>query len=102
MTDDLSRRALLKATLATGAGLVLGHAAAPLPAIAESIDAISASDAAPPRHAAAATMHGVPFDRRDTVRIAIVGTGLRGRSSLSELLAIDGVQITALADIRPE
>ena len=99
MTDDVTRRALLKATLASGAGLALGGAFAPLPAIAESIDAATASDAAPARASAAATMHGVPFERRETVRIAIVGTGLRGRSILSELLAIDGVHIVALADI---
>jgi hypothetical protein len=36
------------------------------------------------------------------VRIAIVGTGLRGRSILSELLAIDGVRVTAVADIVPD
>ena len=47
-------------------------------------------------------MLGVPFERHETVRIAIVGTGLRGRSVLGELLAIDGVRITALADIVPE
>ena len=36
------------------------------------------------------------------MRFAIVGTGLRGRSILSELLAIEGVQIVAVADIAPE
>lgn len=47
-------------------------------------------------------MLGVPFARHDTVRLAIVGTGLRGRSVLGEWLAVDGVQITALCDIVPE
>jgi predicted dehydrogenase len=47
-------------------------------------------------------MKGVPFERRDTVRFGIVGTGLRGKSVLSELLAIDGVRITALCDVAPE
>ena len=47
-------------------------------------------------------MLGVPFERHDIVRVAIVGTGLRGRSVLGELLAIEGVRITALADIVPE
>lgn len=50
----------------------------------------------------AATMLGVPFERRETVRIAIVGTGLRGRSMLGEWLAVDGARITALCDVVPE
>ena len=36
------------------------------------------------------------------VRLAIVGTGLRGRSTLGEFLAVEGVQVVALADIVPE
>lgn len=50
----------------------------------------------------AGTMIGVPFERRDVVRIAIVGTGLRGRAMLGEWLAVDGVRITALGDVVPE
>ncbi len=45
---------------------------------------------------------GVPFERRDVVRIAIVGTGLRGRSTLNELLGVGNVRITALCDTVPE
>jgi predicted dehydrogenase len=48
------------------------------------------------------TMIGVPFERHETVRIAIIGTGLRGRSVLNELLNVPGVKITALCDIVPE
>ena len=55
-----------------------------------------------PPETVAPTMIGVPFERRETVRIAIVGTGLRGRSMLDEWLAVDGVRITALCDIVPE
>ncbi len=47
-------------------------------------------------------MLGVPFERHEKVRIAVIGTGLRGRSTMGELLAVEGVQITALADIAPE
>jgi predicted dehydrogenase len=109
--NPLSRRDLLKQTLAASAGLAAAGAltpVSPMPAIAESIDAATASGAAPARpidasgRATAATMRGVPFERRDVVRIGIVGTGLRGKSVLSELLAIDGVQIVALADIVPD
>ena len=46
-------------------------------------------------------MIGVPFERHDTVRIAIVGTGLRGRSMLNEWVAVPNVKITALCDIVP-
>ncbi len=102
MTDAIDRRSLLKQALAAGAGAAALSSLSPLNANAESVDAIHAPDAAPPRAANAVTMRGVPFERRETVRFAIVGTGLRGRSIISELLAIDGVQITAIADIAPE
>jgi len=102
VTDQLHRRDLLKQALATGAGLAAAGALTPLPAIAESITAATAPDAVPERPAGAKTMKGVPFARHPVVRFAIVGTGLRGRSILSELLAIDGVKIVAVADIAPE
>ena len=102
MTDPLNRRDLLKQTLVTGVGIAAAGALTPLPAIAESITAVRAPDAVPPRPAGARTMKGVPFARHQTVRIGIVGTGLRGRSVLSELLAIDGVRIVAVADTVPE
>jgi predicted dehydrogenase len=97
---DISRRDLLKlgalggATLA-GSGLFTS-------AIAENIDASSHPDVAPPAPARRVTMRGVPFDRHETVRVGIVGTGLRGSSVLGELLAIQGVRITALADVVPD
>ena len=47
-------------------------------------------------------MLGVPFDRHPRVRVAIVGTGLRGTSVLREFLAVDGVDVTALCDIVPD
>ncbi len=102
MTDPLNRRDLLKQTLVTGVGIAAAGALTPLPAIAESITAVRAPEAIPPRPAGARTMKGVPFARHQTVRIGIVGTGLRGRSVLSELLAIDGVRIVAVADTVPE
>lgn len=102
MTDQLHRRDLLKQALVTGAGLAAAGALTPLPAIAETITAATTPDAVPERPAGAKTMKGVPFTRHPVVRFAIVGTGLRGRSMLSELLAIDGVQIVAVADIAPE
>lgn len=89
MTDGpfdevLSRRDLLKAATAVGGAL-----------------ALPGYEAGGARGSAAASMMGVPFERHATVRVAIVGTGLRGSSVLNELLAVDGVQITALCDIVP-
>jgi predicted dehydrogenase len=87
--SEIVRRDLLKMALGGGAAIAAGRAT-----LAESP---RADHDAPP--AAAPTMKNVAFERRDTVRVAIVGTGLRGRSVLSELLAIDGVRITALCDV---
>lgn len=84
----ITRRDLLKAAGAVGAGLAV--APTTLPGLEP-----------PPRERDAATMLGVPFARHDTVRLAIVGTGGRGTGMLREWLAVDGVQITALCDIVP-
>ena len=89
---DLDRREFLRLGAAAGAGLALGTR----PAEA----APQATGGSTP--ASAASMIGVPFDRHDIVRIGIVGTGLRGRSVLHELLGVDNVRITALCDIVPE
>lgn len=86
----LSRRDLLKAAGAASAALAVTPTDSP-----------AAEAPMAPALAAAPTMMGVPFARHATVRVAIVGTGLRGRSVLSELLAVDGAQITALCDIDP-
>lgn len=102
MSDSINRRDLLKQALVAGAGLAGASALTPMPAIAESLAAGADSAVPPERGAAARTMKGVPFARHDTVRFAIVGTGLRGRSLLSELLAIDNVRIVAVCDIAPE
>src|SRR5262245_779099 len=89
----ISRRDLLKSATVAGAGLGLTSIAKPAtPALATLLE--------PP--AVYASMIGVPFEKRDTMRLGIVGTGLRGRSVLGEFLAIDNVQIVALCDIVEE
>ena len=91
--DSLSRRDLLKGATLAGAALATGIAP----------QEAGAGELAPASLATAAErMLGVPFEKRDVVRIAIVGTGLRGRSVLNEWLGVDGVRITALCDIVPE
>jgi predicted dehydrogenase len=97
---DISRRDLLKLGALGGATLAGGGLFTS--AIAENIDAASHPDAAPPAPARRVTMRGVPFDRHETVRVGIVGTGLRGSSVLGELLAIQGVRVTALTDVIPD
>ncbi|MGH7709898.1 MAG: twin-arginine translocation signal domain-containing protein, partial [Gemmatimonadaceae bacterium] len=65
-SSSYSRRDLLKQV---GLG---GVAAAVVAGLEPSVaDALAPARSAP-------TMIGVPFEKRDTVRIAIVGTGLRG------------------------
>jgi predicted dehydrogenase len=97
--DDRSRRDLLKGAALTGAGLALGW---PANAHAEGAPTPLLPIALTEPERAAPTMVGVPFEKRDVVRIAIVGTGLRGRSVLHELLGVDNVRITALCDTVPE
>ena len=98
--SDISRRDLLKGAALAGAGLAAGGLFQP--AIAEDAAAVLHPDLAPPAPASRATMKGVPFERHETVRIGIVGTGLRGRSVLHELLALDHVAVVAIADVVPD
>ncbi len=98
--SDLSRRDLLKG--AALAGVALAASGTFSSAIAENITAASYPDLEPPAPARRRTMRAVPFDRHDTVRVGIVGTGLRGRSVLTELLGVEGVKIVALCDVVPD
>ncbi len=50
----------------------------------------------------AKSMIGVPFEKHETVRLAIIGTGLRGTSVLNQFLNVPGVKITALCDVVQE
>ena len=95
MSDQLSRRDLL-----TGAAAALAASAltvTPARMLASTDD--WRVDLSPPAPPDAKRMLGVPFKKHDVVRVAIIGTGLRGRSTLGELLAIEGVRITALCDV---
>lgn len=48
------------------------------------------------------SMHGIPFERCEVVRVGFIGLGGRGRSLLQELLACEGVHVTAIADVGEE
>ena len=98
--SDLSRRDLLKAAALATAGIAT---AGPFTnAIAEHITAGSHPDLAPPAPPNRKSMRAVPFAKHDVVRVGMVGTGLRGRSVLTELLGVDGVKIVALCDVVPD
>ncbi len=99
--NPLSRRDLLKSAALAGAESPCSPAPTlPRPPHTEPA-ALRHPAADPGAPSGAATMIGVPFERHDTVRIAIVGTGLRGRSMLNEWVAVPNVKITALCDIVP-
>ena len=94
MTDDtrrpFSRRELLKTATGAAAALSLARAGA------------AQSPAPAPPGPPGGTMIGVAFERRDKVRLGLVGCGGRGTSLLHDLLGIDGVEVKAVCDIVPE
>lgn len=45
------------------------------------------------------SMHHIPFEPHSTIRFGLIGAGERGRYLLHELLACEGVQVQAVADI---
>ncbi len=94
--SEMSRRGLLKGAALAGAGVAASGAFTR--GIAEDISAIRHPDQQPVAPKARKTMKGVPFERTANVRVGIVGTGLRGRSVLNELLGVDGVTIVAICD----
>ena len=95
--SELSRRDLLKAAALATAGVATSGTFTS--AIAENVSAITHPDLAPPAPAARQSMRAVPFEKHDVVRIGMVGTGLRGRSLLRDLLGVPNVQIVALCDL---
>ncbi|MEU3373375.1 Gfo/Idh/MocA family oxidoreductase [Streptomyces sp. NPDC006660] len=94
---DVSRRSVLRGAGAASAGIGLGVTTTPATA-AQHADrhAGRPSAAAPPRQGE--TMIGVPFERRSTVRVAMIGLGNRGAAMLDLYLAVPGVAVVALCD----
>ncbi|GAU69111.1 amidohydrolase family protein [Streptomyces sp. NBRC 110611] len=92
-----SRRSVLWTAGAAGAGLGLGGLTAG-PAAAAAPRAAGPSTTAAAPSAKGKTMIGVPFERRSTVRVAIIGLGNRGGSMIDLFLAVPGVRVVALCD----
>lgn len=78
--SDITRRDLLKSGVAATIGTAL-------------VGAESAHAAAPSK-----SMIGVPFERRDRVRLGVVGVGRRGQSMINDFLGVDNLDIVALCD----
>ncbi len=47
------------------------------------------------------TMIGVPFEKHDVIRFGVIGTGVRGTTTLAEMLKFPGVEVTAICDVLP-
>lgn len=81
LMSNISRRDIIKTGVAA--------------TVATSLIGAETAKAAP---VAAKTMADVPFERRDKVRIGIVGVGARGLSMIHDFLGIENLEITALCD----
>ncbi|MFF9343931.1 MULTISPECIES: Gfo/Idh/MocA family protein [unclassified Streptomyces] len=93
---DPSRRSVLRTTAgAAGAGLGLGALAGGTAHAAE--PAAAPAGATAPRRQGA-TMAGVAFERRSTVRVGIIGLGNRGGSMIDNFLVLPGVRVVAVCD----
>lgn len=88
----LSRRALLRSSAATAAGVGITGLGA-----AGATSSPTGEGDSPSREGE--SMMGVPFEPRDTARMGIVGLGNRGTAMLEQILEVPGVEVTALSDV---
>lgn len=89
----VSRRDLLKTATVAGTSLGLGSLSnTSLASFYKSPEFIGPKPVA-------GSMIGVPFEKHETVRLGIIGVGARGLGMLSEWMAVDKVQVTAICDI---
>jgi hypothetical protein len=86
-TRPVSRRDLIKAASGAAAALSLSRPLAAQPS---------------PPAGPGASMMGVPFERREKVRFALIGCGGRGMGLLRDILGVEGVLVKAVCDITPE
>ncbi|WP_433548769.1 Gfo/Idh/MocA family protein [Streptomyces sp. CA-294286] len=94
--DGVSRRSALRAAGAAGAGLGLGGALGAAWPAAAAGNAAAEAEAWPARQGR--TMAGVPFERRSTVRVGMIGLGNRGDAMIDLFLALPGVKVVAVCD----
>ena len=87
-TRPFSRRDVLRT--ATGAAAAL------------SLTRPGTAQAPPPPPGPGGSMMGVAFERRDVVRVGLIGCGSRGPGHVRNLVGIEGVEIKAVCDAVPE
>ncbi|MFE5856011.1 Gfo/Idh/MocA family protein [Streptomyces sp. NPDC056500] len=93
------RRSVLRTSAGVaGAGLAFGALGAGTATAAANDGAGAAGTPEKTPARAGHTMVGVPFERRSTVRVGIIGLGNRGSSMIDLFLALPGVQVRALCD----
>ena len=63
---------------------------------------LAAQEALPAMAPAGQTMIGVPFERKAAVRMGFIGVGGRGTGLLRNFAAVDGVEVVAICDLKPE
>ncbi|MFF1476885.1 Gfo/Idh/MocA family protein [Streptomyces sp. NPDC058301] len=99
---DISRRSVLGAAGAAGAGIGIGGLGTGSASATERPEGAGQSPAgaqeAPAPKRQGRTMIGVPFQRRSTVRVGLIGLGNRGGSMIDLYLAVPGVRVVALCD----
>ncbi len=88
-SKDISRRSFLQRGAIGSAGLLIAT------------NALSSELAAKSEAKSKGTMMGVPFEKRERVRLGIIGVGGRGTSLLGDLLAVENVDIKAICDLVP-
>ena len=96
-----NRRDFLKLTGLAGAGILAGCAAptqADTNAAQKDVSAVQSRSS----HTQKFNMSGYAAPKLETVRIGIIGLGNRGPGAVERLSKIDGVEIKALCDLRPE
>src|SRR2546421_5742548 len=80
-----------------GSGVFKGHATEPVEKDLDQISRKLAKD-----HSQRFNMSGYAAPKLETVRVGFIGLGHRGPTHLGHASKIEGVEIKALADIRPE
>ena len=99
------RRNFIKAMSLTGLGLAgprLAHARAPQASYPPGNDTAQVSKQLEKAHLQRFNMSGYAAPPLERVRIAIIGLGQRGPAHMAIMSHIEGVEIRALCDIRPE
>ncbi len=87
----------------TGLGLAGGSLKKSYASQAVNQDKSNLSDVADEnKHVQTFNMSGYAAPKIDAVRVGIIGLGQRGPAHLRQLIHIDGVEIKALCDLRPE